>query len=443
MVIPLFHSSMTLLKDIFRFRIFLLYLSGIIVSGILFSPLAYLLFIVFILHRFKYSKFDELLIAYYVIIFFSDSRLYMFGFTYSLKILITILMGVLSLKLNQSKLHSFTRAFSIFTLIALVSILLSPIPLTSTSKTISYCLILFNTPIYINAIKTEDIPVFLKKLILTVVVLLTISLIGYFTSPDLFTVAGRFRGFLGNANAMGLFLSTSAPILLYTHNKFRNSFTRTDWILIALVYLICLILCGSRTAIMTFLILLIFYMLRLGWKTGLVITAFFIYSYQYLLTSFVEIFSAPGSELLFRVDTLQEAGGRIHGFNFAWDIIKKDWMILGKGFEYSNYIFGLSFDELAAENHVGNAHNSYLTAWLEVGLIGAIALLVAWVSQFVKAAQNSPVIYPTMFAIAFSSFFESWLAGSLNPYTILLIVLLSLAQRTTKPQTAQASLQNV
>ena len=45
---------------------------------------------------------------------------------------------------------------------------------------------------------------------------------------------------------------------------------------------------------------------------------------------------------------------------------------------------------------------------------------------FMKGAKKTRLAFPLMFAVLFSANFESWLAGSLNPITILFWILLTL-----------------
>jgi len=45
---------------------------------------------------------------------------------------------------------------------------------------------------------------------------------------------------------------------------------------------------------------------------------------------------------------------------------------------------------------------------------------------FIKASKNVPVSMGVMFAVMFSITYESWLVSSLNPYTIILVIMLTI-----------------
>jgi O-antigen ligase len=99
---------------------------------------------------------------------------------------------------------------------------------------------------------------------------------------------------------------------------------------------------------------------------------------------------------------------------------------LGKGFFYTEYLFKKYFEILSTQGHQGNAHNSYLTFWLDTGLIGLIMYVVAFFSSFISAARKSYYAIPLLYAIVFSANFESWLTSSLNPFTIQVWIMLTI-----------------
>jgi O-antigen ligase len=99
---------------------------------------------------------------------------------------------------------------------------------------------------------------------------------------------------------------------------------------------------------------------------------------------------------------------------------------LGGGFGYTEYIYKLNSTMLSMLGHQGNAHNSYLTLWLDTGLIGIILLFIGFVQTIVKANRVSHFTLPIFYAVFISANFESWLAASLNPFTSLFLVIVSL-----------------
>jgi len=81
---------------------------------------------------------------------------------------------------------------------------------------------------------------------------------------------------------------------------------------------------------------------------------------------------------------------------------------------------------LLAMNHQGNAHNSYLTFWLDTGLIGLILYFIALLRVIVKSARVNNIALPVFTGFLISANFESWLTASLNPYTIVFVMTITL-----------------
>ncbi len=126
----------------------------------------------------------------------------------------------------------------------------------------------------------------------------------------------------------------------------------------------------------------------------------------------------------FRLDTIQDGSGRFIAWNFAYENVKEAWWF-GRGFGYTEYLFKFYELELSMLGHQGNAHNSYLTIWLDTGLIGLILFLRAIVLLFIKGAKNNRTSLGVMYAVLFSTYFESWFIGSLNPITIQVYIILT------------------
>jgi O-antigen ligase len=81
--------------------------------------------------------------------------------------------------------------------------------------------------------------------------------------------------------------------------------------------------------------------------------------------------------------------------------------------------------------HQGGAHSTYLSMWLNVGIVGLLIFLRSLFLVFIKAAKIAPVSLAILFSVLFSITYESWLVGSLNPFTILLIIIMTLV---TEPE---------
>jgi len=147
----------------------------------------------------------------------------------------------------------------------------------------------------------------------------------------------------------------------------------------------------------------------------------------YLLVSqnLLAIISYLGLEEYLRVETLEEGSGRLIAWQFAWENIQ-DSMLIGKGFMYDLILMRTNFDWLSRAGHEGGVHNSYLILWLNTGLLGIVFFFRAFFLLFLRAAKLNAVAIPAMVAVMFSIFFEPWLAASLNPYTIVFLVVLTI-----------------
>jgi len=129
-----------------------------------------------------------------------------------------------------------------------------------------------------------------------------------------------------------------------------------------------------------------------------------------------------------RAQTLEEGSGRLVAFEFAWaEIIENPFF--GKGFSYDHYWF-IEVEEnlelLLALNHQGNTHNSFLSILMNTGFLGFATFLLGWGSFISKAIKKSPYGFFVLLIILFSANIEAWLSASLNPFVIILIIILTL-----------------
>ena len=129
-----------------------------------------------------------------------------------------------------------------------------------------------------------------------------------------------------------------------------------------------------------------------------------------------------------RVDHLDNGSGRLIAWTYAWSEIQKHYFILGRGFSFEEYLFSLKQDWFEVRGHIGSVHNSFLAVWLNTGIIGLICFVYGILTNFIRAAKVNPLAFPCMFAIIFSNMFESWLQASLNPFTIIALLVLTLLQ---------------
>ncbi len=420
----------SLIREIRKEKQLLLILSSWLVAGLylpiagyLLAPLSFLFFI-------KKRQFANIFVGLLFLFILSDNRLPGFGFAQSIKPVIMVLISIF-LYLNRRGLkiklaHPFFSSFIFFLFIAFFCLVFSPssIVFSALFKTISYLLLIWSIPIIVLLSMRRSESELYNKIIVSILLLFLSSLLLNYINPFATNLVGRYRGWFGNPNGLGIFITLLVGALLVI-KKQKKSILDFRWVLIAMSFLVIvsLLKCSSRTAMVAIFILLIFYRFRIRLWSGIMITIILGAFMQVAIDNIEFIVIAFNLEDYARLESLQEAGGRTVGLAYGWEEIQREWYIFGKGFDYTNYFYYKNLEELILLNHVGNAHNSYITAWLDTGLVGLVLFLIAWFKQF-KRCWNSRVCFPILFSVLFSSFFESWLVGSLNPFTILLIFIL-------------------
>ena len=370
----------------------------------------------------------ELLLGFLFVLTLSDSRMYYLSFTSDLKNIYIILLAVFFL-LEYKKIV-FKIPFIVyivpFLIIALLCLQYSPIVDVALQKTVSYALLFLVVPNLISYIVQKDGAPFFKDLIFFILLLLTYGLVLNQINPYVTNLVGRYRGVLGNPNGLGIYV-VLFTIMFHTINTFyTNLFTKREKILVYAICFLNLYMCGSRSSLLAtllFLVLSNFY--AIDKFLGFIIFIVLVFSYQLISSNIDSLIIALGWENYFRLESLEKGSGRLVAWTFAWLNIQKNFF-LGKGFSYTEYLYKVNYLYLSKLNHQGAAHNAYLTLWLDTGLVGLGAFITGFLSIFYKLRKISPIIFPILYAILFSNQFESWLTASLNPFTIQLLIILSI-----------------
>src|SRR5690606_26458361 len=126
--------------------------------------------------------------------------------------------------------------------------------------------------------------------------------------------------------------------------------------------------------------------------------------------------------------------GRYFAWQFAWEKIQP-FFFFGGGFATDETIMRSHYRYLERMGHQGGVHNSYLSMWFNMGIVGLLVYFRSFVLLFIKAAKLSKGAVGVLFATLFSIMYESWLVGSLNPYTIMLLMIMTVI---SQPEIAQA-----
>ena len=142
--------------------------------------------------------------------------------------------------------------------------------------------------------------------------------------------------------------------------------------------------------------------------------------YTIVFSNIIYFVNFLGLDLLLEL-TLDNASGRFIAWEFLWTKISKSITFFGKEWELQNYYTKkiINYYQLG---HQGNAHNSFLTTWYDTGIIGLLGFITGLLLSFFYSIKNLKVL-PILIGIFISSFFESWLSASLNPFTIFLMII--------------------
>lgn len=398
------------------------------VVGGFFGPVIYLLLPAMLFLMYKKEMHLEILLGFFLILTFSDSRSQFFNFAAQVKNIYIVLLFLFSLKI-KSQIEfpiKFYYYFIPFFIIALISIAFSPIPFVSFQKTLSYILLFISIPIYLQYVYIKYGDLIFKGIVFLGIAILLLGFLINIINPSFTNLVGRYRGMLGNPNGLGLYVFLF--ILLFTTiiDFKKDLFSNREKTVVYGIAFLSLIRCGARTSLFATLLFLFFRKFyKLSPAVGFAIFVIFLFLYQLVSSNIEFIIIQLGLEDFLRLDTFSNLSGRSVAWEFAWQKIQ-DNFFMGRGYAFTDYIYKVNYYYLSMLGHQGSAHNSYLTFWLDTGLIGLILLLIGLLITFLKAAKISRLAIPVLYAILLSNNFESWLTASLNPFTIQLLFILSI-----------------
>jgi hypothetical protein len=400
-----------------------------VLVGAFAGPLVYVVVPVHMLILNKKGAWLWILLGLWLVLTLSDSRQPIFSFAVNLKTAMMLVMGYLFLvipKDNKDPLR-FAKPFIPFFAVAFIALIGSPVAFDGFQKTVSYVLLLTVIPPLVNLLLTWERERFLYHLIMVGVIVLATGLALRFISPGFVIFKGeRFSGLLGNPNGLGIygFMFTALfTIVIYFH---RYLFTRNQIIFVYALVFISLIMGGSRGGIFsTALFLAAWFLLRRDPIIGFIVMSLIFLSYQYVVTNFEDIVISLGLESYFRLETLETGSGRVFAREVAMENIQNNYWF-SKGFSYNEFVFAKYRDYFEQHGHQGNVHNSWLTMWLDTGLVGLILFCLGWLVNFIRASRFSPMVWAVFFGLLLSVSVESWLIASLNPFTIVLVIILSM-----------------
>ena len=371
---------------------------------------------------------SKIFVVFIATLIFSDSRSPTFAFAETAKIgvvVLTLIYIAFNFDLFKSVPNVIFKYFLPFLAFAVLATVWSPDKFTAFQKAFSYGLVYFVLPLLFLKAMVSD-KSFKKDVLVFFFLILSAGLVIHAVNPEFTSLVGRYRGLLGNPNGLGIFLTVMFPLVFLMGKELGEQFKENRFhFLFYAVFGLSLLLTGSRTSLIAILIFFLFNRLRyLSNTVAFILLITLIFSYEFLLRTVPEFIEFLGLAEYFRLDTIEEGSGRFIAWNFAWQRVQEVFFV-GGGFGHAEYVFKEYFAELSKLGHQGNAHNSFLTLWLDTGLIGILLFVTGLIRTSLLAIKNSAYALPVLFSVLFSTYFESWLAASLNPFTGLFIISLS------------------
>lgn len=360
----------------------------------------------------------EVFIGFLFLLILSDSRQPVFEFAKTLKNAYILLLTLFYfMDMRPTSGFNLVRGFIPFFVIALIMLSESPTASIGFQKTVSYGLVLMVVPAIYKYLLEKDLKRTLDASVALFIFVLSIGLLLRVINPVFVMLEGRFSGIFGNPNGLGVYAAILFVFFTVLVDQFKDEIPRFLRRTVYVLLMISVILCGSRNALFSILLFLGFRRLsKLSPAIAFMLFVGIAAGYTYLLNNLVELIINFGLDDYFRVDTLLSGSGREIAWDFAIENIEED-PYMGRGFNYTEYLFKQNYDWLSMLGHQGNAHNSYMTFWLDTGVFGLIAFAIPFLAGFFRRSGVNVSALPALFLILFSANFESWLTASLNPMT--------------------------
>ncbi len=374
--------------------------------------------------------YKELILGFLFILVMSDNRQPSAYYAANVKNIYVVLLALFYFfdRKNFSFKNTYFIPFIFFFVAGAVSLTQAPAVNMSNSfqKTLSYILLLMVMPAYfiksLNMYKES----FLKDIFYFYSYILLVGILFIAVFPGSVFLVGRFSGLYGNPNGIGIACTLFFLLIMMIRIKFPNLLSKNDLRMAYSLIAISVLLAVSRNTMMSILIYLLFARFyRMSFLAGFTILIVVAIAYQIVESNLVEIVKGLGLGDYLRADNIKDGSGRGLAWAVAWKTIQQQYMI-GKGFAFDEWFFYENRHWLSARGHQGGVHNSWLALWLNTGIIGLICYAIGFFRTFIKAISKTRTAFAIMFAVIFSATFEAWLMGSLNPFHIMFILLMTI-----------------
>ncbi len=397
------------------------------------GPLLLLVMPLSVMLLWRRDMWPDLLFGFLITLILSDMNhdvISMRGFKVAKNTYIVVLALIFLMERQRFDPHA--NVFKIFLPMFVYSafpLLASDAKIVGMQKTLSYALLFLVVPNYILYSFRRQGWDFFRNLVYFITCVLLAQRLHLMVVPHWQShLNGRYRGFFGNPNGLAMFSFLAfmvVSIILHVRKDLLNLRTKLFVYAVIVYYLLK---SGSRASLMSTLIFLIFSrFFRLSPFLGFVAFILFLVGTEVVSSNLPAIVTALGLEEYFRLNTLTDGSGRYFAWEFAWNKINEGgFFLFGGGFGNDEHIMRQNYEYLRSMGHHGGVHNSYLTLWFDLGIVGLIIYFRSFFLIFLKASKRVPIAFAVMFAVMFSIMYESWLAGSLNPFTIMLLIMLTI-----------------
>ena len=375
------------------------------------------------------EQWAELLIGLLLFLVLSDmdKAFLQMAIVKSAKNIFIVILALLFI-VERNRFFPFSRVFNIFLPFFIYSffpLIWSKVMFLGFQKTISYGLMFLIIPNYVLYNFRIMGWQFFKNLLQFMAVILVAGYVVNFFGDISTDIAGRFRGLFGNPNGMAIYCYLCILLLTVVISINKQVFSFKEKLLLYIIFFYFLIISGSRASLAATMIFVFFHrFFAYSPFLGFIILLGIFGLAEVISANLEGIILALGLEDYFRLNTLEDGSGRYFAWEFAWGHIQR-FIVFGGGFANDEALMKYYRLYLERMGHQGGVHNSYLSFWLNVGIVGLAIFLRSFFLLFFKASKLVPMSIAVMFSVLFSIMYESWLVGSLNPYTIVLLIIMT------------------
>lgn len=385
------------------------------------------------------SQFTELFIFFLLVLIFADNRAGLEAGMKMNRIIGIVLISLFTLKSKYFKSSLFLKNIKWlmpFWICLLISWFFSPaeIKIQSFLRTISYGLLPLTVfGLFIPLFQEQ--PERIKNIIKLSLVSIVSGFLLYILAPQYVQSVGednqlRISGLFGNANGLAIFSSFFSIIAWFAHKRL-GLYTKNQFILLLLLYLLSILISGSRTSLGVFILFHGLTYIDTRKASVRIVLKYFLTPLIVLGFTTIGISYINKSTTLSdraRLETLETMGGRLIGWQWGYQQVPKA-LWFGKGLMYDSHIYKISFSKKirSVQRGLNSAFSGALAILLDAGIIGTFFFIIFFIGMF-KQFKDKRLVLPVLSGFILSFTFESWIMASLQPFTILFYVIIGLFQ---------------